>query len=241
MHAAAAAAHRELGREYDSAVAESLIDRIGAEIDKRIDTRLGARSSGSRSPAEIWQWSRSQATAEYERVVAWLVSLAQAARSATYACFPQRCAHRPQLASTACHLTSIKLVRTVCYLKSARVSRRSGGSPALAAPNGRTSQCDDRPGAVDRLAVLAGVVIVACVVASQRPDAVPEGCSLRSGWPVSSRCDCRAGRELPGGRGRWCSSRASRAERQGLVHKSAPANIRKPAAHSTTIELTPTR
>jgi hypothetical protein len=53
--------HHELGRDYDSAVAESLIDRIGAEIDKRIDTRLYARSSGSRSPEETWQWSRSQA------------------------------------------------------------------------------------------------------------------------------------------------------------------------------------
>jgi hypothetical protein len=49
---AAVAAHRELGRDYDSAVAESLIERIGAEIDKRIDARLGAPRSGSRSPAE---------------------------------------------------------------------------------------------------------------------------------------------------------------------------------------------
>ena len=59
--AAATAAHHELGRDYDSAIAESLVDRIGAEIDKRIDTRLDARSSGSHSPAETWQWSRSQA------------------------------------------------------------------------------------------------------------------------------------------------------------------------------------
>jgi hypothetical protein len=41
--AAAAAAHHELGREYDDAVAESLVERIGAEIDKRVDTRLGQR------------------------------------------------------------------------------------------------------------------------------------------------------------------------------------------------------
>ena len=39
--AAAAAVHHELGREYDDAVAESLVERIGAEIDKRVDTRLG--------------------------------------------------------------------------------------------------------------------------------------------------------------------------------------------------------
>ncbi len=41
--AAAAAAHQELGRDFDGAVAEGLVDRIGAEIDKRIDARLGAR------------------------------------------------------------------------------------------------------------------------------------------------------------------------------------------------------
>jgi hypothetical protein len=40
---AAAAAHRELGSDYDGAVAESLVDRIGAEIDKRVDARLGQR------------------------------------------------------------------------------------------------------------------------------------------------------------------------------------------------------
>jgi hypothetical protein len=42
--AAAAAAHRELGRDYDGAVAEGLIERIGDEIDKRVDARLGRRS-----------------------------------------------------------------------------------------------------------------------------------------------------------------------------------------------------
>jgi hypothetical protein len=41
--AAAAAAHHELGREYDDAVAESLVERIGAEIDKRVDIKLGQR------------------------------------------------------------------------------------------------------------------------------------------------------------------------------------------------------
>jgi hypothetical protein len=39
--AVAAAAHRELGRDYDGAVAESLVERIGEEIDKRVDARLG--------------------------------------------------------------------------------------------------------------------------------------------------------------------------------------------------------
>jgi hypothetical protein len=54
--AAAAAAHRELGRDYDSAVAEGLVDRIGAEIDKRIDSRLGSPRSDSRSPVKF-SWS----------------------------------------------------------------------------------------------------------------------------------------------------------------------------------------
>jgi hypothetical protein len=43
--AAAAAAHRELGRDYDGAVAEGLVDRIGEEIDKRVDARLGQRGA----------------------------------------------------------------------------------------------------------------------------------------------------------------------------------------------------
>jgi hypothetical protein len=38
--AAAAAVHRELGREYDDAIAEGLVERIGSEIDRRVDARL---------------------------------------------------------------------------------------------------------------------------------------------------------------------------------------------------------
>jgi len=38
--AAAAGAHRELGPGYDDAVAEGLVERIGAEVDKRVDARL---------------------------------------------------------------------------------------------------------------------------------------------------------------------------------------------------------
>ena len=59
--AAAAAAHRELGREYDSAVAEGLVDRIGDEIDKRIDARLGSPRSDSRSPVMFSRSGRNQA------------------------------------------------------------------------------------------------------------------------------------------------------------------------------------
>lgn len=41
--AAAAAAHSELGRTYDDAVAEGLVERISAEIDKQVDNRLAQR------------------------------------------------------------------------------------------------------------------------------------------------------------------------------------------------------
>jgi hypothetical protein len=44
--AAATAVHQELGRDYDDAVAESLVERIGAEIDKRVDARLAERGEG---------------------------------------------------------------------------------------------------------------------------------------------------------------------------------------------------
>jgi hypothetical protein len=59
--AAAAAAHHELGRDYDAAVAEGLVDRIGAEIDKRVDARLGAGSSGGRPRAQAPAPGRSSA------------------------------------------------------------------------------------------------------------------------------------------------------------------------------------
>ncbi len=38
---ASVAAHADLGPGYDDAVAEGLVERIGAEIDKRINARLG--------------------------------------------------------------------------------------------------------------------------------------------------------------------------------------------------------
>jgi hypothetical protein len=56
--AAAAAAHHELGRDYDGAVAEGLIERIGAEIDQRVDARLGVISRGSGSSAKVSQAGR---------------------------------------------------------------------------------------------------------------------------------------------------------------------------------------
>ncbi|HEX3490929.1 MAG TPA: hypothetical protein VHU92_16390 [Streptosporangiaceae bacterium] len=59
--AAAAAVHSELGRDYDAAVAEGLVDRIGAEIDKRIDARLGSPRPASRPPQQPARSARSQA------------------------------------------------------------------------------------------------------------------------------------------------------------------------------------
>ena len=41
--AAAAAAHTELGQAYDGAVAEGLVERISAEIDRQVDARLAQR------------------------------------------------------------------------------------------------------------------------------------------------------------------------------------------------------
>jgi hypothetical protein len=47
---ASVAAHAELGPRYEAAVAEGLVERIGEEIDKRVDARL--RSLGDVSPGE---------------------------------------------------------------------------------------------------------------------------------------------------------------------------------------------
>ena len=41
--AAAAAAHGELGHQYNDALAEGLIERISSEIDKQVDARLAQR------------------------------------------------------------------------------------------------------------------------------------------------------------------------------------------------------
>jgi hypothetical protein len=49
--AAAAAVHHELGRDYDGAVAEGLIERIGSEIDKRVDAKLGHRDEAPVRPS----------------------------------------------------------------------------------------------------------------------------------------------------------------------------------------------
>ena len=47
--AAAAAVHRDLGPDYTDAVSGGLVERIGSEIDKRVDARLAQR--GPAAPA----------------------------------------------------------------------------------------------------------------------------------------------------------------------------------------------
>ena len=43
---ASAAAHHDLGPGYDTAVAEGLVERIGDEIDRRVDARMFAHLQG---------------------------------------------------------------------------------------------------------------------------------------------------------------------------------------------------
>jgi hypothetical protein len=50
---AAAAAHQELGPHFDGAVAESLVERIGAEIDKRVDARIGGPAPSRLRPRPV--------------------------------------------------------------------------------------------------------------------------------------------------------------------------------------------
>lgn len=50
---AAAETHHELGPDYQSAVIESFIDKVGREIDARVDARVaGARPAGKLAPAD---------------------------------------------------------------------------------------------------------------------------------------------------------------------------------------------
>ena len=49
--AASVAAHAELGPRYDAALAEGLIERIGEEIDRRVDARLRGMGTGHQQAA----------------------------------------------------------------------------------------------------------------------------------------------------------------------------------------------
>jgi hypothetical protein len=55
--AAAAAVHQDLGPSYTDAVSEALVERIGAEIDKRVDARLApGRQAAPSSPSSRPAW-----------------------------------------------------------------------------------------------------------------------------------------------------------------------------------------
>jgi hypothetical protein len=47
---ASAAAHHDLGPGYDTAVAEGLVERIGEEIDRRVDARLFGQVGSPQGP-----------------------------------------------------------------------------------------------------------------------------------------------------------------------------------------------
>jgi hypothetical protein len=49
---AAAETHRELGPDYQAAVIESFIDKVGKEIDARVDSRLAMTQPGVRAPRQ---------------------------------------------------------------------------------------------------------------------------------------------------------------------------------------------
>jgi hypothetical protein len=44
--AASVGAHRDLGSEYDDAIAAGLVERIGAEVDRRVDERISQYQRG---------------------------------------------------------------------------------------------------------------------------------------------------------------------------------------------------
>ena len=50
---AAAHTHRELGPEYEGAVIESFLEKVGREIDARVDDRLGHVGRRGRGKSEV--------------------------------------------------------------------------------------------------------------------------------------------------------------------------------------------
>lgn len=52
--AASVAAHSHLGSEYDAMVSESLVERIGEDIDRRVDARLARQDRHVAAPRPVW-------------------------------------------------------------------------------------------------------------------------------------------------------------------------------------------
>jgi len=51
--AASLSAHRDLGADYTDAVSEGLVERIGLEIDKRVDAKLAERRPAPPTPRAV--------------------------------------------------------------------------------------------------------------------------------------------------------------------------------------------
>jgi hypothetical protein len=51
--AASVGAHRDLGDGYDDAIAAGLVERIGAEVDRRVDERMSQYERGTRQPRRL--------------------------------------------------------------------------------------------------------------------------------------------------------------------------------------------
>ena len=49
---ASVGAHRDLGPAYDDAIAAGLVERIGAEVDRRVDERIARYQNGARPAAD---------------------------------------------------------------------------------------------------------------------------------------------------------------------------------------------
>jgi hypothetical protein len=65
---AAVSARRDLGPDYDDALVESFLDKMGQEVDRRVDERLSAIGPKARQPV-------STATADAQRLALAIVSL----------------------------------------------------------------------------------------------------------------------------------------------------------------------
>jgi hypothetical protein len=60
---AAAETHNELGKDYSAAVIESFLEKVGSEIDARVDARLTRYPGPAQAPAAKARKDRSSTTA----------------------------------------------------------------------------------------------------------------------------------------------------------------------------------
>lgn len=71
---AAAETHRELGPDYQDAVIESFLDKVGKEIDARVDARLG-RGRGGWQPEQPARPAPPAAVKQYQPMTLAIVSM----------------------------------------------------------------------------------------------------------------------------------------------------------------------